>query len=145
MKRTVNLLITFVVVSSLLTTMAVGTVAAQPTESVSDWDDTSDDDWWDDDDENDCENEELGYDHHPTCIDTDSDIDIGTDDDADGVMTSDPPSADNDLSECRELGEEMAEWHNSRRGVGQLTHWHATAAYGDCVKENTGDKKDGWN
>lgn len=134
----------FTVVSSLLTTTAVGTVAAQPLEPISDWDDDSDD-WWDDDDDgDDCENEERGYDHHPTCIDTGSDIDIGANDNADGVMTADPPSTDNDLSECRNLGREMAEWHNSRSGIGQLTHWHATIAHGDCVKENTDDEEDGW-
>lgn len=156
MKRTTALLLAFAVALSLATPAVAASDAAVPAidgQPTADWGDdddewgSDDDDEWgsDDDTENDCENEELGYDHHPTCIDTDGDIDLGSDDsEADGRMTAGSPSGD-DPSACRNLGREMAEWRNADSTVGIATKWHAVAAYGDCVRQNTDDdEEDGW-
>lgn len=151
MKRTTALLLAFAVALSLSTPAVAASDAVAPAtdgQPTADWDE--DDDGWgsDDDDEwgEDCENEELGYEHHPTCIDTDGEIDLGSDDpQVDGRMTAGSPSTDDDLSACRNLGREMAEWRNADSRYGIATKWHAVAAYGDCVRQNTDDdEEDGW-
>ncbi|UPV74342.1 hypothetical protein M0R89_17635 [Halorussus limi] len=151
MKRATQLLLAFAVVLSLTTPVAAGSdaVPARDARPVADWDDDGwgeddSDDGWGGDDGNDCENEEMGYDHHPTCIDTDPDTDFGTNDGAevDGAMIAGSPSSDDDISNCRSLGEKMASYRNGDTAVEVGTKWHAVVAYGDCVRQNTDDDEE---